>query len=955
MKKLSLIILTGLFCVLAVYAETLPPRQVRISGKQEKFTAVEVVVEKGTLLLNYGAGDLKNFLKEAAGIDVKIVNAPTKNWKGISLILGDNSFARKAGIDINKLPPEGFYIVRKGNRIFLAGKDRHDRSPDGNNWQQTYKRGTLSAIYDFLERFASVRFYFPGPEGTVVPVKDALYLPEKIHIMDRPDMNFRNYYTTHNAKYYPSYPNYKRGDGKANGDALTRTRLRFSEFVPPSGHGLNYLEYLRRFGKTHPEYFALMENGKRYNDPNQPQRGQLCFSSPLREVIYQDAKAYFTGKSARSIGLKAWHYNNARDGYICLSPQDWFYMCCCEKCSKVAPGGRGKIYSDPVIRKRVSNFMWGFYAEIANRLTREGIKGRIKQSIYPPYDIIPDFKIPSNIRLQICLNAKGGDKADTEFMQKWFEATGKRKLDVWTYSIGKHMSKQIPGIIPMYPRNIVRFLDDNARYINGTFYEAESDYFLFQYLNFYVMAKKMWDNSLTADQLLSEHHRVMFGKGAPYMAEFYDSLEEKWGQKILGNTVDTGLGPTNKVPQDYEIWNKIISPAVIREYDALFDKALKAAAGDKGAVKRIQFIRKHLFGPLKATAAMYAAGRNTVNFWKVNCPGTLYLRATRGEVAEVATKVTIRKDAANFYFTFDCEEPRMKDLKAVYTQRDHEKLYEDSCVEVMLNPSGDRKTYYQFVVNANGIVTDYRWVAGSRSDRSWNSSATATAERKADSWSATLTVPIKDLGKIQAPSFPANFGRERHLTGKKKKRASGYHWSPLSDIRGGFHAIENWGTLRWQGEEKAPFFKKDFSDPKVPYCWFSGGAKGGQSAVHDKKIFISGPQSLCLKNVPGKNMGMSFYFKNLKPNTKYRARAFIRTNLTPYKGSGSARVTIHIQGMKKSLSMPRSGVAGKTQWHLVSGEFTTPAVIGKKNFISCSLRSAGGEAHFDDLVVEEVK
>ena len=50
----------------------------------------------------------------------------------------------------------------------------------------------------------------------------------------------------------------------------------------------------------------------------------------------------------------------------------------------------------------------------------------------------------------------------------------------------------------------------------------------------------------------------------------------------------------------------------------------------------------------------------------------------------------------------------MADLVADHTGRDDPKTYEDSDVEIMLNPTGDRKVYYQFVVNANGALTDYR-------------------------------------------------------------------------------------------------------------------------------------------------------------------------------------------------------------------------------------------------------
>ena len=955
-----MIVFLGLLCVFSVYAQSIVPRQVKISGKVQKVVDLTIVVEKEIPLLKFAAKELQNFLQQATGKRISISKTPSS--KGISLILGDCPLARKAGIDVRKLPPEGFYIVRKGNHVYLAGQDHPTRSPEGNNWQQTYLRGSLSAAYDFLERFASVRFYFPGPCGTIVPVKGALFLPETIQIMDRPDMCFRNY-STHKTKYYPTYPDYTRKDNKPNGDTLTRVRLRFSEFMPPGGHGLNRLEYLRRFGRSHPEYFALMENGKRYNDPNQPQRGQLCYNSPLREIIYQDVKACLTGKDARTRDLPSWHYNFSRRDYVSIGPQDWYYMCCCEKCSRIAPGGRGAIYKNRAARQAVSNFMWNFYVEVANRLTREGIKGKLKQSIYPPCDLIPDVEIPSNIRLQACINGKGGDKSDTAFLKKWYEKLGKRKMDLWTYCIGKHLSKKIPGIIPMYPRNIVRFMDDNGKYINGAYYESESDYFLFQYLNYYVFAKKAWNNALTADEILSEHHQVMFGKGAPFMAKFYEDLEYKWGQQILGNTVDTGLGPTSKVPQDYEIWNRIFSPAVIRGYEILFEKALSAAAGDKGAVARITFIREHFFGPLKKTAAQYAAGRSALASWSVSVPGTVYLRATRGDAAEVATKVTIRKDAVNFYFTFECEEPRMKDLKAVYTQRDHAKLYEDSCVEIMLNPSGDRKNYFQFIVNSNGVLTDYRWTAGGKADRSWNSSAKAGVTRSPSSWTAVITVPVKDLGKVVKDSFPVNFCRERNLVGpKEKKQINGYHWSPLSNVRGGFHAIENWGTLRWRGEKAADkVFKMDFSASKLPYCWLSGGKKGGQICKTSDRIFISGGKSLYFKNADGKMMGMAYpCLDSLKAGTKYRLSYFVRTDnmrSSQKTGNTGVYVAVFIQGKQVGSVFPRSMVSGTTQWHRVTGTFKTPPVVRgpKKNFLSIAGFRAGGEAFFDEIIIEEIK
>ena len=919
------------------------PRKVEISGKTEKVSKLEIVTDNPAPVVQFAATEMQTFLKQATGIKFPIVSKVS--GKHLALIIGDGPSARAAGLDVKKLPEEGFYIVRKGKKVFLAGVDDVRKHPALNNWQQTYRRSSLTAVYDFLERFAGIRFYFPGP-GTVVPEKDALYLPEKINILERPDMPSRSYYIGRTT----GYPGYPTGKGAPTGENLNRIRLRTSEWIPVYGHGLNYLNLINRFSKTHPEYFALMPNGKRYSDPKMPQPGQLCFNNGLREVIYQDAKAYFTGKPASSRGIKNWHYNLARGRSFNVSTQDWFYWCGCEKCSKIAEGGRGKIYSDPVHRRAVSNFMWEFTSEIAARLEKENIDGYITQHVYPPMDIVPDKKIHHKVMIEACVTAKGGDARDTALLRSWAEKSG-LKLDVWTYAIGKHMRKQIPGIPPMYPRNIVRFLDDNRNYIKGAFYEAESDTFISQYLNFYVLIRKEWNNSLSADDLIDEHCQVMFGKGAPMMKKFYDALEDAWGNKILGNTIDTGLGPTSVIPSDYQIWTQIYSAERIREFNSWFDAALAAAKGDKGASDRIQFIRKYLLGPLETEAAKFHSAQTALDSWIIPCPGSVWLRSTKGERNEVATKISVKRTADALIFTADCEEPRMADLIARHTGHDNPKTYEDSGVEIFLNPSGDRKVYYQFVVNTNGALTDYRCEKGGQTDISWNSSASARASKRADGWSMTLTVPLKDLGKYQQDAFPVNFARGRRLKGKKTA-VSSYQWSPVSDRRGGFHAIDNWGKLALKPIEKT-LFKTDFNLKKLPYCWCSGGAKGGQKAAFDDKIFISGGRSLRLTNVKGKRMGMTFRIPEMKPNTQYRLAFYLRTALN---GKGGASVGVNF-AKRSTIRVPRLPEGGTSTWHRMTADFTAPPETGRDYvpYITFGIFYAEGDAWFDFVELTELK
>jgi hypothetical protein len=222
------------------------------------------------------AEELQKFLSEATGQQIPILKAPSS--KGFALILGGNELLEKAGLDLKKLPEEGYYIVRQGNKLFLAGQD--SAQDQIKRLYIYHKRGTLSAAYDFLQRFAGVRFYFPGKYGTIVPRRDGLYLPEKIRIIERPDRAMRTTYFGTSCRWHDDKVSFKAGLN------LQQLRLRYSENAYPFCHGLNRLELVQRFGKTHPEFFALQTDGKRYITGNRPGfKGQLCFSSGMATQI----------------------------------------------------------------------------------------------------------------------------------------------------------------------------------------------------------------------------------------------------------------------------------------------------------------------------------------------------------------------------------------------------------------------------------------------------------------------------------------------------------------------------------------------------------------------------------------------------------------------------------------------------------------------------------------------
>lgn len=184
--------------------------------------------------------------------------------------------------------------------------------------------------------------------------------------------------------------------------------------------------------------------------------------------------------------------------------------------------------------------------------------------------------------------------------------------------------------------------------------------------------------------------------------------------------------------------------------------------------------------------------QNSLDSWKVDLPGTVYLRAYKGDVNEVSTAVRIDGNRDHLIFTFLCEEPRMADIRAVQHGKDAPLTFEDSCVELFLNPSGDRKNYYHLIVNANGALADYSNQVNAPHDLKWNSGAEVRTKKLAGAWEAVVKVPWSALGNYDKEGFPVNFARHRALNGAPPKEIY-YQWSPLPGRS--FHALERYGRL----------------------------------------------------------------------------------------------------------------------------------------------------------------
>ncbi|MBQ7695059.1 MAG: DUF4838 domain-containing protein [Lentisphaeria bacterium] len=973
-----------------------------IGGGKVNFEVVTPA--KGSRTAKFAAAELAAFLGQIAGAKVPVLNAPT--GKKCAFIVGDPAAAAAAGLDLKKLDRDGFYIKSfKGNVIIIGNDDPKGHPARLAAWNE---RGTLNGVYEFLERFGGVRFYFPSPMGTIVPAKKEWRLPA-LDIADRPDSQYRRIYSiemkelNHGKKdYLPADMNF------SDTNRLTILRTRMSTLNIPNCHGLAYLGLIERFKKSHPEYFALRPDGTRVDGTNVThpnyKRGHVCFSSGIKEEIYQDAAAFLSGKPATSRnvlmpdGKVYWHPQLFSLPFFNIMPNDSMFPCKCDKCkAEYAKGPQA-----------VTDLVWRFETDIAKRLQQNKIPGYITVMAYSDYKKIPTMEIPTNVIVQLALTGpwKESNPAeqakDDKLLADWFRKLG-QKTYLWTY-VNKSGSR-IEDIPNFTPRAVGSYFERTAKHSFGAFLEAETDHWLFGFLNMYVFGKVMWDNKTDVNALIDEHCRLMYGPGAPQMKQVYDTWEKHWLKDILTNTRETPEGPKAVLPSKFDIWNKIYSEAEIKRIDGLFDQAEQAAvkAHDGASLTRIGFIRREIWNKVVEGRKEYVKAAGDRGIWttcvpkikeKITIDGKLsekawskalpvYMIPRTGAAIEVNTKVKMLRDDDNLYVGIESEEPFTDKMLCAPRGRDDFDLWRDNVVELFFTETPRSEFMYQIMLASSGTVTDIRWQSKFRGWK-WDSKL----EYKAGvvpgkMWVAEVRLPLSAMPELKdRKSFMVNFTRGRLLKGKEVMHY--YVWTPFPN-----HNSENFGValvkdfpeetrtingkkpitktrLVIPGEENsvikfgdfdAPILQKRFiGDWGHPHNWF-----GVSKLTLDHKIFRSAGSALLLE-WDGANDRACQYLTGLKPNTKYRFSYFVRLENVKPAGKKAAGFSAFLRmggsgERNQSISLPEHAMSGTTDWIRIAKEFTTVPDVGSKYrpWVQFSVNGTSGKVWIDHVRLEEVK
>ena len=469
-------ILWFLFC-LASWADT---NMAGIRGEREVMNEnMRVVVAEETPSVMHAADELASFLGTVTGRRIPVGR---ERAKGVNLLVGPAA-ARLAdpAFDAGGLGAEGIVLRSAGNDLILAGG---------------HPRGTLYAVYTFLEDYAGCRWW--TEKASCVPANPGFAVPKELNIRHVPALEYRWPFWTHiNASADLAVRNKVNGpdrlrDPKYGGRMSHGGVHTFSRLIPPAKY----------FGE-HPEWFSELQ-GRRTHE-----RAQLCLSNgDMRRELTRELKAFIRG--------------NPEPAVYSVSQNDWEGYCECAACRALAGKYGGQ-----------SGIMIWFVNQVAEEIEKEFPSASLSTLAYMYTRSAPTgIRVRKNVIVQLCsiecsFSAPLEHERNLAF-QKDIRAWSKvaDRLYVWDYVTNfRHHVLPHPNLRVLGPN--VRFLA--AHNVKGIFEQgayttrgAE-----FAELRGWVLAKLLWDPSLDGGRLIREFVEGYYGPAAgPHVLRYIDLMHD---------------------------------------------------------------------------------------------------------------------------------------------------------------------------------------------------------------------------------------------------------------------------------------------------------------------------------------------------------------------------------------------------------------------------------------------
>lgn len=594
---LALVLVCGLLTVFSAdgYAATLVEK-----GKPK---AVIVLPEKPSSAAQRAARVLQDHVKQMSGAELPIVaegkvgDAPAADQAWI--LVGEGKLTAKSGLSSKGLGAGGIHLSAKGQVVALFG-------PDAGT--PTDPNGTLYAVTTFLEDKLGVRYLWPGELGKVVPSRETISVEDFEHRFT-PKLAQRR---IRSMGYHDRLQVGLDGLGftkeqyeKGMADA-SRSKLESPEWFGwqrlggtmnmAGGHAFGQM--WAKYGKDHPDWFALQADGSRDVLKN-PDRAQLCTSNAeLIDAIAKDKIAELKANPAL-LGVSIAPNDGGRPSF-----------CTCPKCEALdAAKGRKVMLWDFSKGNRkdfehvsLTDRMVAFWNAIAEKVTKEYPDKLLVVDAYSVYAAPPvERKLHPNLVVRFAPLGYASDVYRKESMQDW---------DGWSKAAKRiyfRPNLMLTGRRDGLPLIYVHKFGEDFRYLAnhsmmGTDFDSCCHNWATQGLNYYVVARLHWNPEQNVDAIVDDYCKSGFGPAAKSVRRYFDRLE-----LLLDDAAAKDKKPVS-----------VFTPEALAGLRKDLEQARKDAGSDAVIVKRIDFLevglrwteieaRAHAFLTDPATADKTAA------------------------------------------------------------------------------------------------------------------------------------------------------------------------------------------------------------------------------------------------------------------------------------------------------------------------------------------------------------
>ena len=484
----------------------------------------------------YAAKELRYYLDRMTCASFQIEAAKTQ---ATGIYIGDI-----ADIDTSELGEDGFRIVSTGDRLCIAG---------GN-------RGVIYGVYEFLE-FLGCRFFTHNCEK-IPTIPDLSIGDYDVRQVPRVEYREHNYA---DAVQNPRFAVRCRLNG-----AHHRIPARMGGYMPYAWfvHSFNNMVPTSVYGKTHPEYYSLI-NGKRVVLDGG--RTQLCLTNP---EVYDICVA--------AVRKALQEHPEAR--IISISQNDWHIGCQCEKClaadrEEGSPSGTLLRFVNRIAEELEDEFPNVIFDTLAYNYTRPTPKSvRNRKNVCVRLCSIESCFAHSfetcNDETRAVTRPDGSKTSFITDLREWGKICD--RMYIWDYTTCfAHYPTPHPNWRVLQP-NIQAMVKNNVRGIFEQANGASRGGVDFNELRLYLISKLLWDPWCDIEKHKREFMEYFYGAAAPALTEYLDLICDT----VEKENIHVGFNdnPTHE----------FLREEMLDRYDALFDRAAEAVKGDPLRLWRVE-------------------------------------------------------------------------------------------------------------------------------------------------------------------------------------------------------------------------------------------------------------------------------------------------------------------------------------------------------------------------------